>query len=66
MASADRPHHRGGKVGVGKGSGRIPSGDDFTVRGGAGDASIGGKQGYSERRPPGPGPRQTPFMLAQT
>ena len=27
----------------------IVGGDDFTVRGGANDASIGGKQGYSER-----------------
>ena len=27
----------------------VVGGDDFTVRGGANDASIGGKQGYSER-----------------
>jgi acetyl-CoA carboxylase carboxyltransferase component len=27
----------------------VVGGDDFTVRGGAGDASIGGKQGYGER-----------------
>jgi len=27
----------------------VVGGDDFTVRGGAADASIGGKQGYSER-----------------
>ncbi|HEX6032120.1 MAG TPA: carboxyl transferase domain-containing protein [Tepidiformaceae bacterium] len=27
----------------------VVGGDDFTVRGGAGDASIGGKQGYAEK-----------------
>ena len=27
----------------------VVGGDDFTVRGGAADASIGGKQGYGER-----------------
>src|SRR5204863_4438685 len=31
------------------GHGVVVGGDDFTVRGGANDASIGGKQGYSER-----------------
>ncbi len=38
-------------MGTGRISGRrvIVGGDDFTVRGGAADASIGGKQGYSER-----------------
>lgn len=38
-------------MGSGRISGRrvVVGGDDFTVRGGAADASIGGKQGYSER-----------------
>src|SRR5687768_18309864 len=38
-------------MGTGRIGGRRVSvgGDDFTVRGGANDASIGGKQGYSER-----------------
>ena len=38
-------------MGTGRMAGRrvVVGGDDFTVRGGAGDASIGGKQGYSER-----------------
>ena len=38
-------------MGTGRLEGRrvVVGGDDFTVRGGAGDASIGGKQGYSER-----------------
>src|SRR5437667_4214779 len=38
-------------MGTGRIDGRrvVVGGDDFTVRGGATDASIGGKQGYSER-----------------
>jgi acetyl-CoA carboxylase carboxyltransferase component len=38
-------------MGTGRIAGRrvVVGGDDFTVRGGANDASIGGKQGYSER-----------------
>jgi acetyl-CoA carboxylase carboxyltransferase component len=38
-------------MGQGRIAGRrvVVGGDDFTVRGGAADASIGGKQGYSER-----------------
>src|SRR5262245_34923468 len=38
-------------MGTGRIDGRrvVVGGDDFTVRGGANDASIGGKQGYSER-----------------
>jgi acetyl-CoA carboxylase carboxyltransferase component len=38
-------------MGTGRLAGRrvVVGGDDFTVRGGAADASIGGKQGYSER-----------------
>ncbi len=38
-------------MGTGRIDGRrvVVGGDDFTVRGGAGDASIGGKQGYGER-----------------
>ncbi|HEU5322571.1 MAG TPA: carboxyl transferase domain-containing protein, partial [Methylomirabilota bacterium] len=38
-------------MGTGRIEGRrvVVGGDDFTVRGGANDASIGGKQGYSER-----------------
>ncbi len=38
-------------MGHGRINGRrvVIGGDDFTVRGGAADASIGGKQGYSER-----------------
>src|SRR5207249_10820500 len=38
-------------MGTGRIDGRrvVVGGDDFTVRGGAGDASIGGKQGYAER-----------------
>jgi acetyl-CoA carboxylase carboxyltransferase component len=38
-------------MGTGRIHGRrvVVGGDDFTVRGGANDASIGGKQGYSER-----------------
>src|SRR3990172_1959907 len=38
-------------MGTGRIAGRpvVVGGDDFTVRGGAADASIGGKQGYSER-----------------
>jgi acetyl-CoA carboxylase carboxyltransferase component len=38
-------------MGLGRINGRrvVVGGDDFTVRGGANDASIGGKQGYSER-----------------
>ena len=38
-------------MGAGRMNGRrvVVGGDDFTVRGGANDASIGGKQGYSER-----------------
>jgi len=38
-------------MGTGHIAGRrvVVGGDDFTVRGGANDASIGGKQGYSER-----------------
>src|SRR5437867_3617031 len=38
-------------MGTGRIDGRrvVVGGDDFTVRGGASDASIGGKQGYSER-----------------
>ena len=38
-------------MGTGRIDGRrvVVGGDDFTVRGGAADASIGGKQGYSER-----------------
>src|SRR5258708_22205700 len=45
----------GGAENIEKGTGRIDGrrvvvgGDDFTVRGGANDASIGGKQGYSEK-----------------
>lgn len=37
-------------MGTGRIHGRrvVVGGDDFTVRGGANDASIGGKQGYSE------------------
>lgn len=38
-------------MGTGRIAGRrvVVGGDDFTVRGGAADASIGGKQGYAER-----------------
>src|SRR5213080_3082177 len=38
-------------MGTGRIDGRrvVVGGDDFTVRGGASDASIGGKQGYSEK-----------------
>jgi acetyl-CoA carboxylase carboxyltransferase component len=38
-------------MGTGRINGRrvVVGGDDFTVRGGAADASVGGKQGYSER-----------------
>jgi len=38
-------------MGTGRIDGRrvVVGGDDFTVRGGANDASIGGKQGYSEK-----------------
>jgi acetyl-CoA carboxylase carboxyltransferase component len=38
-------------MGTGRIAGRrvVVGGDDFTVRGGANDASIGGKQGYSEK-----------------
>jgi acetyl-CoA carboxylase carboxyltransferase component len=38
-------------MGTGRVNGRrvVVGGDDFTVRGGANDASIGGKQGYSEK-----------------
>jgi acetyl-CoA carboxylase carboxyltransferase component len=38
-------------MGTGRIGGRrvVVGGDDFTVRGGANDASIGGKQGYSEK-----------------
>jgi len=38
-------------LGMGRIDGRrvVVGGDDFTVRGGAADASIGGKQGYAER-----------------
>jgi acetyl-CoA carboxylase carboxyltransferase component len=38
-------------MGTGRIDGRrvVVGGDDFTVRGGAGDASVAGKQGYSER-----------------
>ena len=38
-------------MGLGRINGRrvVVGGDDFTVRGGANDASIGGKQGYGER-----------------
>src|SRR5258708_30047313 len=45
----------GGAENIEKGTGRIDGrrvvvgGDDFTVRGGANDASIGSKQGYSEK-----------------
>src|SRR5258707_14767743 len=40
-------------MGTGRIDGRrvVVGGDDFTVRGGANDASIGSKQGYSGKRP---------------